>query len=159
MLDTQLTLRDPIEAMNPGLLGVLKRLEGFRGSVYQDATGNPTIGYGHLIQPGQPAPTTVNPQQATQLLRRDATSAADLVRRAVTVPLSQGQFNALSSFAYNVGPTAFQQSALLRVLNSGHYGAVPAQLARWVHGNAHEIVPGLVARRRAEAALFQQTTK
>jgi hypothetical protein len=67
--------------------------------------------------------------------------------------LSQTQFDALTSFAYNVGSGSFARSTLLHKLNTGDYGSVPSELMRWVKVGGGTL-PGLVTRRRAEGDLF-----
>jgi len=136
------------------------RFEGFRGSLYNDAAGNCTIGYGHLVHRGrcngsEPAEFKkgIGEQQAEELLRTDAQTAADAVRRFVHVPLNQAQFDALVSFVYNLGAGAFEGSTLLKDLNARNFAAVPGQLEQWVHAGG-QVLAGLVARREAEARLF-----
>jgi lysozyme len=134
--------------------------EGFRGNLYNDAANNCTIGYGHLVHHGpcngsEPAEFKrgISQHEAEQLLDRDAQGAADAVRRFVRVPLNQAQFDALVSFVYNLGAGAFEGSTLLKDLNARRYDAVPGQLEEWVHAGG-QVLPGLVARRKAEARLF-----
>jgi lysozyme len=67
--------------------------------------------------------------------------------------LNQNQFDALVSFAFNVGDGAFRSSTLLRLLNQGQYDQVPAQLRRWNMDNGH-VVQGLINRRNKEIALW-----
>lgn len=69
------------------------------------------------------------------------------------VPLTQGQVDAICSFVYNEGAGRLQSSTLLKVLNAGNYGAVPAELSKWVFGGGKKL-PGLVTRRAAEAAML-----
>jgi lysozyme len=88
--------------------------------------------------------------EALALLRRDAAVAVRAVKSAVRVSLAQHEFDALVSFAFNVGSTAFATSTLVKVLNQGARGAVPKELARWTNQG----LPGLVRRRQAEGALF-----
>jgi GH24 family phage-related lysozyme (muramidase) len=138
----------------------IARFEGFRGTLYNDPAGHCTIGYGHLVHRGrcnggEPAEfrAGITRQRAAQLLRADAAVAVAAVRDNVTVALTQEQFDALVSFAFNVGAGAFRRSRLLERLNLGHHEAVPAQLRRWVTAGGRTL-PGLVARRDAEARLF-----
>ncbi len=136
------------------------RFEGFRGHLYNDAAGHCTIGYGHLVHLGncngsEPAEFKrgLSEQEAEALLRRDAQSAADAVRSVVHASLNQNQFDALVSFVYNLGAGAFEGSTLLKDLNAHNFAAVPGQLEEWVHAGS-QVLPGLVARRKAEARLF-----
>lgn len=138
-------------------LRFVARFEGFSGTAYRlPGEQYLTIGYGHYgadVKPGQ----TISNLEALKLLRKDLGKSARTVRKAVKVKLNQEQFDALASFTYNVGPGAFTDSTLLRLLNEGQYGAVPAQLLRWVNG-AQGPLPGLVTRRKAEGALFAHGT-
>jgi lysozyme len=136
--------------------------EGFRGRLYNDpAAGHHcTIGFGHLVHHGpcngsEPKEFRrgITREQALALLRRDVASAASAVRRYINVPLRQNEFDALSSFAFNLGGGALRDSTLRRKLNAGDHGAVPGQLLRWVHAGGGPIA-GLVRRRRAEGQLF-----
>ena len=92
-----------------------------------------------------------------QLLTADAGKAAAAVKRLIAVPLKQHQQDALISFTFNCGEEALRTSTLRRRLNSGEYGAVPSELARWVFSGGKKL-PGLVRRRAAEGALFSSGT-
>ena len=138
----------------------IARFEGFRGQLYNDAAGHATIGYGHLVHHGpidgsEPAEFRkgISQERALELLQADAAKAAAEIARSVKVPLEQHQFDALVSFAFNVGNGAFRESTLLRLLNEGRYDAVEAQLARWNKAGG-KTLQGLVNRRAAEAKLF-----
>jgi lysozyme len=134
--------------------------EGFRSDLYDDAAGHCTIGYGHLVHTGRCDGSEgaefrrgVTRERALEILGEDAESTAAAVNDAVTVPLDQHQFDALTSFVFNVGAGAFRESTLLKVLNEGKYDEVPEQLNRWVKAGSRTL-PGLVARRKAEGELF-----
>ena len=138
----------------------IARFEGFRGTLYNDPAGHCTIGFGHLVHRGrcnggEPAELRagITRRRAAELLRIDAAVAEAAVRDGVRVDLTQQQFDALVSFTFNVGAGAFRRSTLLERLNRGGYGAVPGQLRRWVTASGRTL-PGLVARRDAEARLF-----
>ena len=75
--------------------------------------------------------------------------ATNAINHNVKVPLSQNQFDALVSFVFNIGQSAFIESTLLRVLNEGDYKAVPQQLRRWIYDNG-SVVQGLINRRQKE---------
>lgn len=78
---------------------------------------------------------------------------SQLVNRVVNVPLTQNQFDALVSLAYNIGPHAFEASTLLKKLNVGDYYAAAEQFLRWDKSKG-QILKGLVKRRAAEKKLF-----
>ena len=71
------------------------------------------------------------------------------------VPLNQAQFDALVSFAFNLGAGALETSTLLKKLNAGKYAAVPQEFEKWVKAGG-KTLPGLVRRRTAEAQLFEK---
>jgi len=74
---------------------------------------------------------------------------------AISVPVTQSQYDSLCSFAYNCGLGAFQTSTLRRLLNQGDYAGAAAQFDSWVNANGRPL-PGLVRRRNAEEALFRK---
>ena len=138
--------------------------EGFRSDLYDDAAGHCTIGYGHLVHTGNCDGSEsaefrkgVTREHALEILGEDAASAAAAVNDAVKVPLEQDQFDALTSFVFNVGSGAFRESTLLKLLNEGKYDEVPAQLDRWVKAGSRTLA-GLVTRRKAEGELFARGT-
>lgn len=151
---------------------VLHDVEGWEGCVlysYDDAIfptrpalpgevirGTLTAGSGHTgpdVFVGQ----RITQAEADAWLEADMARSAANVEREVKVALNDNQFGAISSFDFNAGDGALDQSTLLKKLNAGDYASVPAQLARW---NKTEIAgklvlsQGLVTRRAAEAALF-----
>ncbi len=130
----------------------IKRWEGLRLTAYRDAGGVWTIGYGHTGAPAR-AGATITLAQAEGLLRQDLAAFEAAVERVITVPLTDNQFGALVSFAFNVGEAAFARSTLAARLNGGDYNSVPEQLARWVHAGGKRL-QGLVNRRAAEAGLW-----
>jgi len=129
----------------------IKDREGLRLKAYDDGGGVWTIGYGHTkgVKKGH----IINTAQAERFLRDDLVEFEDAVDALVKVELTQNQFDALVSFAFNVGVAAFRKSTLLRVLNRGEYGKVPNELSKWVKDNG-KVVQGLVKRRALEAAMF-----
>lgn len=126
--------------------------EGFRDKIYDDVAGKATIGYGHLLKPGEHY-NTITKEQATELLREDVGEAENGVNHLVHVLLHQGQFDALVSFVYNLGYTNFAKSSLLWEINAEHHYEVPTQLCRW-HKAGGKPVKGLLLRRIAEAEMY-----
>lgn len=128
----------------------IESLEGFRAKRYRDTTGHWTIGFGHLIKPGESFGDAITREEAFALLHGDVADAERAVNSLVQVPLKQEQYDALVSFVFNVGWGQFASSSLLRKLNAGHCCAVPDEIRRWTdHGSAGKII-----RRKAEIALF-----
>jgi lysozyme len=127
-------------------LALLKRAEGFRNRVYLDVDGYPTIGFGHRLVHPETFPHGIGEAQAAGLLAGDVRDAERAVERMVTVPLTQGQFDALVDFCFNMGQGRVAESTLLKDLNAGEYDAAGEQLLRWDHAGGQENV-GLKARR------------
>lgn len=138
-------------------LNLIKQFEGFEGEVYLDAAGLPTIGYGHLLTKQELADGTfengISKLEAEDLLRKDVRFAEKAVLRLIKVPLSDGQFDALVSFTFNLGSGSLQRSTLRRKLNRGEYDAIPNELMRWVNAGGRRL-RGLVRRRQAETIMF-----
>lgn len=138
-------------------IDLIKQFEGVRLKSYKCPAGVWTVGVGHSSAAGPPKVgpgMEITNAQAMKILAQDLVQFEDAVDQAVKVPLTQNQFDALVSFVFNVGPANFQKSTLLRKLNAGQYAAVPAELMKWTKAAGQEM-PGLVRRRRAEAALWR----
>lgn len=133
-------------------IALIKRFEGFSAVPYKCPADKWTIGYGHVILPHETF-THISEQEATDLLMRDLVSREQAVMLLVKVPLTQGQFDALVSFVYNLGSGAFRNSTLLKRLNERNYKAAADNFQRWVYAKNRKL-PGLVRRRAAEWALF-----
>lgn len=133
-------------------IDLIKRFEGFSSTVYICPAGYPTIGYGHLVRSGE-SYTEISETEAEELLRKDVESAERAVLRLVNVPLTDGQFDALVSFTFNLGSGAFQRSTLRRKVNRQAHAEVPAQLMRWVWAGGRKL-NGLVSRRITEAMRY-----
>lgn len=111
-------------------LALIQRWEGLRLEAYRDVGGVLTIGYGSTgphVREGM----TITEAQADELLLADLERFEAAVDRLVKVPLSDNQFAACVSLAFNIGEGAFAKSTLLKVLNQGRYDEVPAQFMRW----------------------------
>ncbi len=133
-------------------LDLIKHFEGFSPTVYTCPAGYATIGYGHLITKHESF-KTIKEDDAQELLRIDAEAAERAVLRYIDVPLTDGQFDALVSFTFNLGSGALQRSTLRRKLNRQEYASVAGEFGRWVWAGGHRL-KGLVRRRRAERAVF-----
>lgn len=138
-------------------LSHIKGWEKFSPTVYLDAAGKPTIGYGHLIKTYESF-GTISEAQASAILAKDVASAEAAVNNGVKVSISQNQFDALVSFAYNVGNSAFLSSTLLALVNQGRFVEAVQQFGRWIYitvGGQKTVSAGLVNRRNGDARLFQ----
>lgn len=136
-------------------LDLIKRFEGFSSTVYICPAGYPTIGSGHVVRDEEKGrfDTGIDQEQGEELLRRDAHVAERAVLQLITVPLTDGQFDALVSFTFNLGSGALQRSTLRRKLNRQEYASAAGEFGRWVWAGGHRL-KGLVRRRRAERAVF-----
>ncbi|MDV2100193.1 lysozyme [Serratia marcescens] len=137
-------------------MALIKRFEGLRLQAYQDSVGVWTIGYG-WTQPvaGRKvgAGMAIDVATAERLRVCGVAQFERGVERLVAVTITQGQFDALVSFAYNLGLRALENSTLLRRLNAGDRQGAADQFGRWVNAGGVRL-DGLVARRAAERALF-----
>lgn len=136
-------------------LELIKRFEGFEPEVYLDAAGYPTIGYGHLIRKdeGDMYAGGISEAAAEALLAKDVGFAERAVLRLIKVPLTDGQFDALVSFTFNLGGGALQRSTLRRKVNREEHEVVPRELRKWVWAGGRKL-RGLIRRRNAEAMLY-----
>lgn len=139
-------------------LGMVKMFEQYRAEVYLDAVGKPTVGYGHLVRPGEVFDHPLTQEEALELLRKDVDEHEAETLALVKVPIQPHEQDALVSFVFNTGATAFETSTMLKMLNDGKPRAdVADQFTRWVYGtkDGKKVrLPGLVKRRNVEAALF-----
>ena len=134
------------------LIEKLKEFEGFRRDAYRDAAGVLTIGYGHTgkdVREGDRLTT----YGAEQLLLIDLQEHEAAVRR-LRVAHTQGQFDALVSFVYNLGIERLKESTLLKVIrNGGSKAQIQREFKRWVYGGGKRL-RGLEVRRDWEAKRF-----
>ena len=122
--------------------------EGFKGEAYIPVPGDvPTIGFGSTE--GVKLGDTISVPDALNRLEKDVRVAEDAVRSCVTVPLTQGEMDAYTSLAYNIGKTKFCGSTLVKKLNSGDYRGACEEIKRW-HFAGGKSLKGLVDRRAAE---------
>ena len=137
-------------------IALIKQFEGCKLTAYQDSVGVWTIGYG-WTQPvdGKPIRSgmTINQETAERLLKTGLVSYESDVSRLVKVGLTQGQFDALVSFTYNLGARSLSTSTLLRKLNAGDYAGAADEFLRWNKAGG-KVINGLTRRREAERALF-----
>ena len=132
-------------------LALIKKFEGCELKAYLCSAGVWTIGYGHTkdVVEGM----EITQEQAEQMLVDELHEYESYINKYVTVALSQNQFDALVSWVYNLGPANLSASTMLKVLNSGEYEDVPAQMKRWNKAGG-KVLEGLIRRREAEACLF-----
>lgn len=135
-------------------LELIKQFEGFRSQQYRDVAGLPTIGYGHRIVLPESFTGKLSEADGAALLAKDVKEAEEAVSRLVKVPLTEGQFDALVDFCFNLGSGRLAGSTLLRCLNGGRYDDAAEQLLRW-DLVAGEVNLGLKARREAEVRMWK----
>lgn len=119
---------------------------------YRCPAGYWTVGYGHVLAVHEPH-VAISREQAEAWLCVDVRHAELSVMALAQVALRQPQFDALVSFAFNLGSGAFQRSTLRRCVNRQAHDEVPEQLMRWVYAGGRKMA-GLQRRRAAEAALY-----
>lgn len=138
-------------------IALIKRHEGVRLKPYKCPAGLWTVGVGHLIGDGKTLPDAWNRVFSQEEV--DALLAQDLVRfelgvaRYCPVPLTQGQFDALVSFAFNVGLGALQRSTVRQKTNRGEREGAADALLAWCRA-AGKVLPGLLRRRQDERAFY-----
>ncbi|MCC9422517.1 lysozyme [Enterobacter hormaechei subsp. xiangfangensis] len=137
-------------------IGLIKQFEGCKLTAYQDSVGVWTIGYGWTQSvDSKPirAGMTIKQETAERLLKTGLVSYESDVSRLVKVGMTQGQFDALVSFTYNLGTRSLSTSTLLRKLNAGDYAGAADEFLRWNKAGS-KVLNGLTRRREAERALF-----
>lgn len=133
---------------------IVKGIEKFRPTAYLPTPKDvPTIGYGHTR--GVKMGDTCTLQDGEDWLAADMAHAAASVTHAVSMPLTQNQFDALVSLVFNIGGPQFLASTMLRKLNDRDYAGAAAQFPRW-NKQAGKVLKGLTTRRAIERALFEK---
>jgi len=140
----------------------IKQSEGVRNTIYKDRAGLDTIGVGHLITKeekisGRFAGGRISDEEVDTLLLEDLDRTQRGVRNCVKQPVTQDQYDAMISMAFNIGTGGFCNSTLVKKINAGEYKEVPNQMMRWNKVRVGGILTesaGLTTRRRAEANLF-----
>ncbi len=120
---------------------------------YRCPAGYDTIGYGHVIRVGEDFSGGIDQPAALRLLSLDVQAAEQAVSQMIYVHLTDGQYDALVSFTYNLGAGALQRSTLRRKINRGERDDAATEFGKWVYAGGR-MLPGLIARRRAEQEVF-----
>lgn len=149
---------------------IIKRYESFSPTPYRCPSGLWTIGWGHTngVEAGS---SSITEEVAERYLSEDLAFVESLIRRYVTVPLEQHQFDALVSITYNTGPGRPgkkdgiiwlkqldpdgkpRHSTLLRMVNAGRFDEAAGEFGKWIRGGG-VVLAGLVSRRDIEKKLF-----
>lgn len=137
-------------------LEFLARHEGVRLKLYNDSEGHCTIGVGHLVHKGKCDGSEpkkfrdgLTRDEVMDLFRDDVSGFEAAVSNAITSRINQHQFDALVSFAFNIGAAGFEGSGALARVNAKEYSKVPAEMMKWVKPAA------IKGRRQDEATLFR----
>ena len=152
-------------AIVPEAMDLLKTFESFKPTSYYDLDnkkkrGTLTVGYGFTkndipdLKEGYSMDKTTAERMLPDLVN---TKYGATVRDKIKVPLTDQQYSALSSFAYNVGPTNFSSSTLVKKLNAGDYEGAASEFKNWNRAGGKQL-EGLSRRRAAEEALFKGDT-
>tara|TARA_R110002095_G_scaffold193603_1_gene171894 strand:+ start:28085 stop:28531 length:447 start_codon:yes stop_codon:yes gene_type:complete len=146
--------------MRTGINGIelIKKYEGFMSEPYKCPAGVPTIGYGATYYPNGERvnmnDVSITKETAELYLMNMLGSYENAVNRYVQVTLTQNQFDALVSFAYNLGNGSLQKSTLLKRVNADPCDSdITNQFNRWVKAGK-KTLRGLVKRRKEEAKLY-----
>jgi len=133
----------------------IQNQEGYRNTPYQDVAGNWTVGIGHKIQAGDGIALNQALDDSTiqSLFAGDLNDASNVVQQYVNVPLTQGQFDALVDFVFNLGRARLAGSTLLRLLNAGNYSGAAAEFNKWVYAGNNKVA-ALISRRAGETQMF-----
>lgn len=143
--------------LSPKGLAFIRRHEGLILHAYKDPVGIWTIGYGHTGSvDGTPVGSgmRITEAKAVEILRKDVARFEDAVERLVTVPLTQGEFDALVSFSFNLGEANLGKSTLLKKLNRGDKVGAASEFLKWNRAGGR-ILAGLTRRRQEEALMFR----
>jgi lysozyme len=147
----------------------IKKDEGVRNRPYQCPALLWTIGVGHVIDPNHakvpladrkqlPIPAgwdrVLSADEIDEILRKDLNRFETGVLRLIKVPLTQGQFDALVSFSFNVGLGNLQNSTLRMKVNRSEFEAAAEQFLVWTKAGG-KVLPGLVKRRTHEKEMFE----
>jgi len=138
-------------------LDFIAGIEGFSPTAYNDPPGSGkwSIGYGHQIKPGDglSVNSVITRDTARELLRQDTLIAGQAVARNIHVPLTQEQHDALVSFVFNIGETAFRNGTVPSKINAGNF--IAAANTMLLYNKAGGVISNaLIARREKEAGAF-----
>lgn len=149
-------MNDDLKA-SPRLIDFVCGWEKFSAKPYRDQGGFWTWGYGHMQKKGEALPVRINEQEGARLMAIDLMTAEKAVRTGAKVKLTQQQFDALVSLAFNCGQAAVLDSTLMGLLNQGWVEKAAEQFARWNKVRINGILTvstGLTKRRAAEQRIF-----
>jgi GH24 family phage-related lysozyme (muramidase) len=150
--DYPLTLKKSEVGITTSTIELIKHFEGVKNQAYDDGYGNMTIGVGHLIRNNEAHLyyATLSDRQVEDLLLSDMRPCEGVIKSGVTLPLTQGQFDALMSLCFNIGHDNFKRSHTVHYLNGGDYMLAAKSMLNWDNPKS------LTKRRYKEHKLFLQ---
>lgn len=133
----------------------IQAFEGWQRTAYADSAGHLTIGVGHKIVPGDGmgAQTILTDGQVLNLFNTDLQEAESYVKSVVTAPVTQGMFDALVDFVFNLGIGNLMHSTLLSLLNARDYQGAANEFGKWINAGGQPNA-GLIARRQSDTQTF-----
>lgn len=132
-------------------LNLIKQSETLRLDAYRDAVGVWTIGYGHTLRVKEG--DSISEMRADFFLKADLETVEKCIANCVLGEITQGQYDALCSFVFNLGCLALRNSTLLRKLNSGDDVGASEEFRKWNHAGG-QVLAGLTKRRAIETEMF-----
>ena len=143
--------------INQATVNLVKEFEGFRAKAYKCPAGIWTIGYGTTAAAG----VGITPKDGMTITKSDAEAYlqaaldkfADQIAPSIAVAISDNEFGAFVSLAYNIGPGAFKKSSALRLFNAGDKEGAAKAILMWNKAGG-KVLKGLTRRREAERKLF-----
>ena len=141
-------------------LELIAYFESFVPSRYKCSAGKMTIGYGHVILPGERFPAIITQQKAMELLTKDVDIRCEAIKHFITGATTRGMFEVIVSLSYNAGISGISESTFLKKHNAGDYKAAEVELLKWCHYThpvtlERQVSDGLLRRRLAERELYR----
>lgn len=156
MVNNNLKVSNKLIEMLKFFEGLYKVRKDGKIEAYLDTNGKKptwTIGWGHTAtaKPGM----VITVDEAIRLKKIDLQEHEESVKKYITIPLTQGQFDALVSLSYNLGSAKFGKSSVVKAVNKGDWQTAKKEHLKWVRGAGNKVLDGLVARRKSELALME----
>lgn len=146
---------EPRCIVSPQGINLIEHFEGYSPFVYKDAVGYPTIGWGHLLKPGEHFAKPLLPIDGELLLRSDLKGFEKDINNLVTIKMRQAWFDSLASFTFNVGTGNLKKSTMLKKINQSKHKEVPVEMKKWNKAKGKEL-RGLTIRRELEAKKYEE---
>ncbi|MCB4358431.1 lysozyme [Quatrionicoccus australiensis] len=134
---------------------LIRKFEGLRLKPYLCPAGVPTIGYGHTGPEVSIKMKPITEPVAEAMMVQDAaTFATASANLSPVLYFDSDKHSAIADFCFNLGTTRYKASTLRRKVNAGDWEGAQEELQKWVWGGGKKL-PGLIARRKAEALLLK----